>query len=148
MWEWRYCSTILGFSTSWGEWSASLPGRFIPEKRATSTHWIGGWVSPQPVWTLWSRENLFPPSRIEPGRYINCFFGAKVTHPYENSTWTRMVWLVFMSVGKNTVSYAVVFCVKFNEMQGEAMCVRQSVWFFSWTIQRIAVKKGVENLLY
>jgi len=27
-----------------GKWSASRPGRFIPEVRAPGTHWIGGWV--------------------------------------------------------------------------------------------------------
>jgi hypothetical protein len=27
-----------------GEWSASRPGRFTLGKRASSTHWIGGWV--------------------------------------------------------------------------------------------------------
>jgi hypothetical protein len=26
------------------EWSASRPGRFIPEERAPRTHWIGDWV--------------------------------------------------------------------------------------------------------
>jgi hypothetical protein len=25
-----------------GEWSASRPGRFIPEERAPSTRWVGG----------------------------------------------------------------------------------------------------------
>jgi len=27
-----------------GEWSVSRPGSFIPRERASSTHWIGGWV--------------------------------------------------------------------------------------------------------
>jgi hypothetical protein len=30
-----------------GEWSASRPGRFTPEKRAPGIHWIGGWVDPR-----------------------------------------------------------------------------------------------------
>jgi hypothetical protein len=29
-----------------GEWSASRPGRFIPEERAHGTPWIVGWVDP------------------------------------------------------------------------------------------------------
>jgi len=29
-----------------GEWSASRPGRFTPEQRISSTHWVGGWVDP------------------------------------------------------------------------------------------------------
>jgi hypothetical protein len=28
-----------------GEWSASSPGRFTPEERASVTHWIVGWVA-------------------------------------------------------------------------------------------------------
>jgi hypothetical protein len=32
-----------------GEWSASRPGRFTPGEIAPGTHWIGGWVDPEPV---------------------------------------------------------------------------------------------------
>jgi hypothetical protein len=39
-----------------GEWSASRPGRYTPSERATGTHWIGGWVGTDVVWTLWKRE--------------------------------------------------------------------------------------------
>jgi hypothetical protein len=35
-------STLVG-----GECSASRPGRFTPEKRAPSIHWIGGQVDPR-----------------------------------------------------------------------------------------------------
>jgi hypothetical protein len=42
------------------EWSASRPGSFTPEERASVTHWIGGWVGPDPVWTTWRRENSRP----------------------------------------------------------------------------------------
>jgi hypothetical protein len=28
------------------EWSASCPGRFIPEERTPAAHWMGGWVGP------------------------------------------------------------------------------------------------------
>jgi hypothetical protein len=30
-----------------GEWSESQPCRFTPGERATSTHWIGGWLGPR-----------------------------------------------------------------------------------------------------
>jgi hypothetical protein len=30
-----------------GEWSASHPGRFTPEKRAPDTHLIRGWADPR-----------------------------------------------------------------------------------------------------
>jgi hypothetical protein len=26
------------------------------------THWIGGWVGPEPVWKLWSREKSLAPT--------------------------------------------------------------------------------------
>jgi hypothetical protein len=43
--EWRYSSThSLTSALDGGEWSASLPGRFIPRERAPHTPWIGGWV--------------------------------------------------------------------------------------------------------
>jgi hypothetical protein len=32
---------------------------FLP-KKAPGTHWIGGWVGPEPVWTTWRRENSWP----------------------------------------------------------------------------------------
>jgi hypothetical protein len=46
MGEWTY-PHFLGLSTSWGEWPASHPGRFIPRERAPGTHCIGGWVNPR-----------------------------------------------------------------------------------------------------
>jgi hypothetical protein len=33
--------------TRWGEWSASLPGRFTRRKRAPGIHWIGGQIVPR-----------------------------------------------------------------------------------------------------
>jgi hypothetical protein len=30
-----------------GEWSASRPGLFTPEERASGTYWIEGWVDPR-----------------------------------------------------------------------------------------------------
>jgi hypothetical protein len=46
MGELRYSSTIPDLGTRW-RWSASLPGRFNPGKRAHGTHWIRGWVDPR-----------------------------------------------------------------------------------------------------
>jgi hypothetical protein len=44
--EWRYSSTRwLTSELNGSGWLASLPGRFIPRKRAPGTHWIG-WVGP------------------------------------------------------------------------------------------------------
>jgi hypothetical protein len=39
------------------ELSASRPARFTAGERAPGTHWIGGWMTPEPVWTTWRREN-------------------------------------------------------------------------------------------
>jgi hypothetical protein len=41
------------------EWSGSRPGRFSSGERAPSTHWVGGWVDPDPVRTLWDRGKQF-----------------------------------------------------------------------------------------
>jgi hypothetical protein len=58
MGEWRYNTTILDLSTRW-RWVARFtsPPLYPPEKESQF---------PEPVWTLWSRENLFPLPRIEP----------------------------------------------------------------------------------
>jgi hypothetical protein len=46
--EWRYSSTHSFTSAlDGGECSASRPGRFTRRERASSTHWIGGWVGPR-----------------------------------------------------------------------------------------------------
>jgi hypothetical protein len=43
-----------------GEWSASRPGCFTPEKRATNTHWIGGWVNPRTALEDVEKRNTSP----------------------------------------------------------------------------------------
>jgi hypothetical protein len=45
---------ILDLGTSWS------PGRFNPEETASGTHWIGGWVGPESVWTTWRGETSCP----------------------------------------------------------------------------------------
>jgi hypothetical protein len=35
-------------------------------ERTHSTHWVGDWVSPKPVWTPREGNNLFPLPEIEP----------------------------------------------------------------------------------
>jgi hypothetical protein len=40
---------FLASALDGGEWSASCPGRFIPEEIILGTHWIGDW--------LWKEEN-------------------------------------------------------------------------------------------
>jgi hypothetical protein len=47
MGEWIYRATFSVIGTSWGEWSASHPGRFNPGKEPPVPTWIGGWVSPR-----------------------------------------------------------------------------------------------------
>jgi hypothetical protein len=51
-----YIHDFLTSALVGGEWSTSRLGRFTPGERAPSSHWIGGWWAPEPVWTLWSRE--------------------------------------------------------------------------------------------
>jgi hypothetical protein len=61
---------IASFFTSaldGGDWSTSRAGSFTTGERARGTHCIGGWVYPEPVWTLWNREkSLSPLPRIKP----------------------------------------------------------------------------------
>jgi len=59
LWRQAFLNSALG-----GEWSASSRGCFIPEEIAPGTHWIGGWVGPEPVWTRWRREQFPAPGRI------------------------------------------------------------------------------------
>jgi hypothetical protein len=40
-----------------GEWLASRSDRFTPGERVPDTHWIRGWVAPDPVWIIWTSEN-------------------------------------------------------------------------------------------
>jgi hypothetical protein len=44
-----------------GEWSASRLNRFTLVETASGIHWVGSWFDPEPVWTLWSRENSLAP---------------------------------------------------------------------------------------
>jgi hypothetical protein len=37
------------------EWSVLRPFRITPRERSPSTHWIGGWMMPEQVLTLWNR---------------------------------------------------------------------------------------------
>jgi hypothetical protein len=63
--EWRYSSTHSLTSTLDGdEWSTSRPGRFTPGEKASSTHWIGGWVGPRAVLDAVMKRKI-PSSRRE-----------------------------------------------------------------------------------
>jgi hypothetical protein len=42
-----YIHIFFTLALAGAQWSASRPGRFTPEERAPSTHWIGGWVEPK-----------------------------------------------------------------------------------------------------
>jgi hypothetical protein len=48
---------FLTLTLAGGEWSASRPCRFTSGEGAPSTHCLGGWVGPEPVWTTRRREN-------------------------------------------------------------------------------------------
>jgi hypothetical protein len=59
-------STFLTSALDGGEWSGSLPGRFIPREIARGTYWIGGWVWSEPAWTLPRREKSLALPGIKP----------------------------------------------------------------------------------
>jgi hypothetical protein len=50
---------------TYGDWSASLPGRFTPTEKASGTHWIGGWVGPRAGLDA-VEKSLLPFPGIEP----------------------------------------------------------------------------------
>jgi hypothetical protein len=52
---------FLTFALAGREWSASRPGRFIPDERAPGTHWIEGWVGPTA--SLDDMEKILDPTR-------------------------------------------------------------------------------------
>jgi hypothetical protein len=65
--EWRYISTHFSTSALDGvEWLASIHRRFTPRKRASSTHWIGGWVGPRAVLDAAAERKTHSPPGVEP----------------------------------------------------------------------------------
>jgi hypothetical protein len=69
-----FTSTLVG-----GEWSTSRPGRFTPRERASSTHWIGGWVGPRTGLDVEKRKFL-----TLPGLELQKFFDNRL----EDRTYT------------------------------------------------------------
>jgi hypothetical protein len=67
------------------EVSGQLHARFIPEKSAPGTYWIGGWVDTETVWKLWNKEkslvlagNRTPTVQPAAYLYIECAIQAPV----------------------------------------------------------------------
>jgi hypothetical protein len=87
-----YIHIFLISALAGGEWSASPPGRFTPRESDPGTHWIGGWVTPEPVWTTWRRENSWPhqdsnsdPSVFQP--VASSYTDWAIPAPPRNQTW-------------------------------------------------------------
>jgi hypothetical protein len=54
---------ILDLGTRW-RWVVSFTLQpLYPQGRAPCTHWIGGWVGPELVWTQWWREKFLSLTR-------------------------------------------------------------------------------------
>jgi hypothetical protein len=69
MGEWMYISHIfLTSALVGGEWTASRPGRFTPELRATGTQWIGDWVGPRVGLDDVEKRKFLTVSGLELGR--------------------------------------------------------------------------------
>jgi hypothetical protein len=56
----------LNLGIDGGEWSASRLGHFIPNERASGTHWTGSWVDPELISMRWRKEKLLSLPGIEP----------------------------------------------------------------------------------
>jgi len=57
-----------------GEWLALCPSCFASRDRTLGTHWIGGWVDPEPVSMQWH----FP--------YLNCIRSFHCSFFYQGET--------------------------------------------------------------
>jgi hypothetical protein len=66
--EWRYSFIHpLSLALDGGEWSASRPDRFTPQRKNPGTHWIGGWVGPRAGLDVVSkRKKSHTPPGIKP----------------------------------------------------------------------------------
>jgi len=61
------------------EWSAPRPSVLNAGLRTPSNHLIGGWVSPETVWTLW-RQQIF----LTPAKNLARIFGRTVHSHYSD----------------------------------------------------------------
>jgi hypothetical protein len=59
-----FLTTALGE----GEWSASRSCRFNPAEKASSTHWIGGWVGPRAGLDAEEKRKILQCRESNPGR--------------------------------------------------------------------------------
>jgi hypothetical protein len=65
-----------------GEWSASRPGRFTSDERASGTHWVGRWMDPNAGLNYMEKWKLLtlPWNELRPlaNRYTDCAAAAHV----------------------------------------------------------------------
>jgi hypothetical protein len=54
---------LLTLELGLGMWSASRPGRFMPEERASGTYWVGGLVGLRVVLDEVEKRKMFCPCR-------------------------------------------------------------------------------------
>jgi hypothetical protein len=68
--RWGIGARFLIFGTRW-RWAAdSRPGRITPGRGPPGTHWIGGWLGPDPVRACWRSQNQFK----RPVIFCHCSF--------------------------------------------------------------------------
>jgi hypothetical protein len=76
-----------------GKWSGSWPYHFTPGERASSSQWIGDWVAPELVWTMWKREHSLS--------YWDSNSNLSVVQPVES----RWVYCTVNFLSKHTLLY-------------------------------------------
>jgi hypothetical protein len=67
--RWGKNGTVLLISntigTRWREWSTPLSHSSTPRDRIPGTHWIWGYIGPEPVLIIWRSEKFLAPARIQ-----------------------------------------------------------------------------------
>jgi hypothetical protein len=69
-----------------GMWSASCPGRFTPEKKASGTHWIGGWVGPRASLDTVEKRKILPLLWVNPKHAAHSLLLYQLNYPNSYTT--------------------------------------------------------------
>jgi hypothetical protein len=100
--------SFLTLALDWGEWSASRSSCTLPlGKGPLGTHWIGGWVGPEPVWTQRLEGKSFTPARDQTPVILSA-----IRHYTEQATPAPACICIYTLLPYSVTSLATVFRMK------------------------------------